>query len=494
MGMKGNKETFSPSSKGDVERERSIFQKTEGEKRMKKKVLVLTLALVLALASTAMAAVSFSGDFKATYSMDSFRFGQKPYKFEYNLNFNVKASSDDVTVVGEGDEAESKTNWEFSGAVNAEHGLGKYKLTLNDQWFTANVWGNGQELSDKATYFGMIKAGKAANQMRARVEVPVVDMATVTLDFEQPNNLRTFVEAEVSGFDIGVAYARKNWSTDAEGKVTADNVVVVQAGTKIDAGGVSIAPKAAVGLDIKEDFGMAFGVSADVGLSDELSIAASVTNANEKWAKGDALDAKNTVLSGTVTWADAALKASATVKQTLVKDDKDKNTNVIDLDAWYRFSDKLDYADLFKADKWYTNDALAIHAFADLTNAKLGEVGVEAASPVMENIWVKGFAKYGLYKATPDATEAVPKPEAVEGKGFKVGADGYIVVTPKLTVTPFVSFESLGKFLTAGTGASYKIGLSDTTIDLTLKRVQPFDGDYKKQVSSTVSATIKVPF
>jgi hypothetical protein len=471
-------------------REKEAFsKKLRGKKGMKKKVLVLTLALVLALASTAMAAVSFSGDFKATYSMTSFRFGQKPYMFDYELNFNVKASSDDVTVVGEGDEAESKTNWEFSGAVNAGHGLGKYKLTLNDQWFTANVWGNGQELSDKATYFDMIKAGKAANQMRARVEVPVVDMATVTLDFDQPNNLRTFVEAEVSGFDIGVAYARKNWSTDDEGKVTADNVVVVQAGTKIDAGGVSIAPKAAVGLDIKEDFGMAFGVSADVGLSDELSIAASVTNANEKWAKGDALTAKNTVLSGTVTWADAALKASATVKQTLVKDDKDKNTNVIDLDAWYRFSDKLDYADLFKADKWYTNDALAIHAFADLTNAKLGEVGVEAASPVMENIWVKGFAKYGLYKATPDATGAV-----VEDKGFKVGADGYIVVTPKLTVTPFVSFESLGKFLTAGTGASYKIGLSDTTIDLTLKRVQPFDDDYKKQVSSTVSASIKVPF
>ncbi|MGI6692519.1 MAG: hypothetical protein ACOX46_01790 [Limnochordia bacterium] len=88
----------------------------------------------------------------------------------------------------------------------------------------------------------------------------------------------------------------------------------------------------------------------------------------------------------------------------------------------------------------------------------------------------------------------MPLRAVVEDKGFKVGADGYIVVTPKLTVTPFVSFESLGKFLTAGTGASYKIGLSDTTIDLTLKRVQPFDDDYKKQVSSTVSASIKVPF
>ena len=219
----------------------------------------------------------------------------------------------------------------------------------------------------------------------------MVDMAIVTLDFEQPNNLRTFVEAEVSGFDIGVAYARKNWSTDAEGKVTADNVVVVQAGTKIDAGGVSIAPKAAVGLDIKEDFGMAFGVSADVGLSDELSIAASVTNANEKWAKGDALDAKNTVLSGTVTWADAALKASATVKQTLVKTTRVRTRM---LSTWM--------PGIASATSWITLTSsrptsgtptmpLAIHAFADLTNAKLGEVGVEAASPVMENIWVKGL-------------------------------------------------------------------------------------------------------
>lgn len=462
-----------------------------------RKALVLALVLVMAFASSALAEVTFSGDFTATYTQKSFRFGTAEYTLDYVFNFNIKAANKDVTTVGEDEEAEDVVNWEFSAAVDKGNlgTLGKYKLVLNDEYFTANIWGNGQELSDKASAFGFITAGKAASEkVRARVEVPVLDLADVTVDFQAKDNIRAFVEAEVEGFDVGVAYARKNWR-DTENVA---NVVVVQAGTEIEAGGVTIAPEAAVAIDIKKDAGMAFGVGADVTLTEELKVGASVEHANKEWANGDSdLKADTTVLSGSVTWEDAALKATASLSQTLAKDAEGEsaNTNTIDLDAWYRFSDKLTWTDLFKGDKWYTNNAPAAHAWADLTDVKLGEVGVEVAAPVMEDfIWLKGYAKYGLYTATPDATDEEPEPEEVKNKSYKLGVDGYIQATDKLAVTPFVYFQGLGKFLTVGTGATYNIGLSDTTLNLTLKRIQPFDDAFEKQVSSLVEASVKVTF
>src|SRR5690606_33023998 len=160
--------------------------------------LVLALVLVMAFASSALAEVTFSGDFTATYKQNSFRFGTAEYTLDYALTFNIKAANKDVTTVGEDEEAEDVVNWEFSAAVDKENlgKRGKYKLVLNDEYFTANIWGNKQELSDKATYFGMIKAGKAADkdQMRARLEFDVVDVADVAIDFEPTDNIRTFVE------------------------------------------------------------------------------------------------------------------------------------------------------------------------------------------------------------------------------------------------------------------------------------------------------------
>ena len=263
------------------------------------------------------------------------KFEQKSFKLGVNLllestlELTISASNKNVTTIGEDEEAEEIVNWDFSAGLNLEDSkfeLGKYKLVLADDYFTASIWGNKQDLSDKATYFGMIKAGKAAgeDQMRARLEFDVVDVADVAIDFEPTNNIRTFVELNdiVEGFDFGLAYARKGWTADG-----ASNVVVGQVGTDIEAGSTTIGLTAAAGLDIKEDLGFAVGVGADMDLTEQLNVHARVTHANDKWTNGDGVKTDATVISGTVTWTEAAIKAKGSVTQTIA----DENENVIGL-------------------------------------------------------------------------------------------------------------------------------------------------------------------
>src|SRR5690554_6868195 len=117
---------------------------------MMRKVLVLTLVLVLAFASSAMAAVSFSGKFTAKFEQKSFKLGVDPYSLEPKLEFTISASNKNVTTIGEDEEAEEIVNWDFSAGLNLEDSkfeLGKYKLVLADDYFTASIWGNKQELS-----------------------------------------------------------------------------------------------------------------------------------------------------------------------------------------------------------------------------------------------------------------------------------------------------------------------------------------------------------
>ena len=116
-------------------------------------------------------------------------------------------------------------------------------------------------------------------------------------------------------------------------------------------------------------------------------------------------------------------------------------------------------------------------------------VGIEVASPVLEDfIWAKAYGKYGAMSAEHDDEEEI------EENSYEVGLDGYIKATEKLVITPYASFAGIGKFLTVGTGASYKIGLSDTTIDLTLEKVKPFDEDFADQEASLIQAKVTVPF
>ena len=502
-----------------------------------KKVLVLSLVLVMAFASSAMAAVNFSGNFTATAKQENFKVFTEGYELEVKPEFKIGIKADNKTTVTEAAEVElpvldengeetgetvteiqavetEVTNWELTSELNLDSTtfkLGKYQLSLYDEWFTGYVWGNKQKLSDKATYFDMILAGEeaGAEEMRARLIVHVMDYADVTFDFQAEDNMRVFAEGDVAGFDLGLAYARKNWTDKDE----VSNTIVAQAGYDVPAGDVDVRLEAAVGVNLADKLGLGFGLSADSDITEQLNVNASVTYANEEWAgDGEDVVAKNTILAAGAAYTEDLFKVSGDFSYTIKPEGTD-NTNTIELTGIYRMS-SVAYADLFKSDKWYTNDDLAAKAFVKLTDVKLGEVGAEVVYPVVADmVWARAKGSYGLYtyddetkvkvvdgktvyEKKEDGSDDTSKPVyglATEKKGFKAEAEAYIQATSKLVLRPFVSYEQLGQVLTLQAKANYKIGLSDTTLDFTVKKVTAEDIRGSKN-ASLIEASVKVPF
>lgn len=466
---------------------------------MNKKVLVITLALIVAFAGSAMAEVKFSGKFTATAEQKNFKVFQEGYHltsgFEFNISSSNKNTTEFVEVVEkeeavlneDGEETgetavvletvtEERVNWDFTGGiklVDSEFKLGKYKLYLNDNYFEAWAWGNGQNLSDKATYFDMIKAGKGspADKMRARVAVPVMDLGKVTVDFEQNDNVRVFAEGTVEGYNVGLAYARKDWTSEDD----IQNVIVGQAGGAIAAGDYTVNAKAAAGVALGTDLGFALGLSADTKVTEELKIEGSVTHANENWA-ADALSANYTVLSGKGTYTEKAYQAIASVKHTLIKEDESKNE--ISLSGSYRLSEKVAYNKLFNTDPsdgatFFNLDAPAFGVSAKFVDFKFDNVEAKAAAPVVEDmVWVLGTAKY------------------LGDSKFEAGVLGHILATNKLTVKPSVDYTSADKEFDVKLVADYKIGYSDTVLGFTAKKVL----NETKDGEGLLQAKITVPF
>lgn len=453
-----------------------------------KKVLVLTLVLVMAFASSAMAAVNFSGEFTATAEQKNFKVFKEGYDLSGELDFTIGIKASDTSTVDE----EEVTNWDLSAGVKLEGSkfdLGKYKLGLYDEWFTGYAWGNTQELSDKATYFGMITAPKAApaSSMRARLIVHVMDYADVTFDFAPQDNMRAFVNGSVGGFDLGLAYARKDWTT------AASNTIVAQAGYDVPAGDIDVRLQAAVGANLAKDLGLGLGLSANSDVTEELNLNASVTYANDKWAgEGTAVATNSTILKAGAKYTEDAFQVSADASYTIKK--VGDNTNTVSLTALYRGNGSVAFADLFKSDKWYTNDDLTVKAFASLTKFKLGEVGVEAVYPVVADmVWARAYGNYGSYKYDDETKAEDDEDREVTENGFKAGAEAYIQATSKLVVRPFVSYEQLGKVFTLKASAEYMIGLSDTTLDFTVQRVTA-EPERASKSGNLIQASVTVPF
>lgn len=449
---------------------------------MMRKVMVLTLVLLMALAGSAMAEVVWSGEFEATGSSNSFKVFQDDYELKATVTLSAKGTAKSETEI-EGEEDEEPTtnlNWEFTGGINLglddedklAASLGKYQLSLYDQYFKAWVWGNGQQLSDKATYFGMISAGKAAAEVRARMEVPVMDLATLTVDFDQKNSVKAFADGNIGDISLGLAFAR-DWNADP-----ANNIVVGQAGYALPTGDMTVNLKGAVGVDIQKDLGLALGFGADAQVTETVKVEASVTNANDHW-EGQGPVAQNTVVNGKVTYADAALQAIASAKLTVVKDGD--NANEFSLSANYRMSDALAYDKLFDDKAWFTNTAPAFGATLKFANMKFGSVSVKASTPVVQDmVWLRANATF----ETKDK--------------FGAGVDGYVKATDKLVLKPAASYAHEGKIIDLKLVSEYKIGLSDTLLTLTVQKVMA-DKDYtdsegNNPAKELISATVKVPF
>lgn len=421
-----------------------------------KRILVVTLALVLVFAGSAMAAVSFSGKFETVFKQNDFKlFASDDYSLTPTLSFNVKASNKSET----GD----YLNWEFNVDSDKDFAFKKYRLGLYDNYFNAYIWGNGWELSDKATHFGLISAPKKESaSARVRLEVPVQDLATVTADVGR-DALRLFVDANVEGYALGLAYQRTDWAADEP-----KNVIAAQVGGNIPAGDLDLGFKAAVGVSLGEDMGLAFGAGVDADVTDELGVGVDVKHANGYWAGGGPAK-DNTVVHADATYTEKDYQVTADVTHTMVKDDD--GSTVIELGGKYRMSNKLSYGDLFHKDHWFKNDAPAFGVSVTVKGSEDYSFGLDASSPVVDGLaWVKANAGY----AGKDTLEA------------KVL--GHVVATDKLTVKPAVEFKSADSAVNVEVAADYKIGFSDTTVSLLVKKgfVKDDDGTELIQVSVSV--------
>ncbi|NLJ80875.1 MAG: hypothetical protein GX335_07615 [Firmicutes bacterium] len=426
---------------------------------MNKKVLVFALALLVAFAGSAMAAVEFSGKFKAEVSSDKLNF-EDGLKLVPEFSVDVGLASAD----GEEDDL----NWEFSAGVSldledSKFEIGKYELGLYDQYFKAWVWGNEKELSDKNTPFKFVSAPKKAKDIRARVEVPVLDLAAVTLDFDPADNLKAFVDAEVEGFDVGLAYALEEWSADMA------HTLAIYGKGDADALGV----KAEAGVKLGEDMGMAFGLGADYDVTEELEVNGSVVYKNEYWN-----EEATTVLGAGATYEEIDFQVSLDGEVTL----KDSgNENEIGLKAYYRFSDAVAFNKLFAGKEWFKNDAPAVGVSVDFEDLAFAKVRVDAAAPLVEDmVWLKA---YGVFESKND---------------FGAGLLGHVLASDKLTVKPSVDYEQVGVVIDAKLAADYKIGLSDTVLALTVQKVFTEDGHVDKDgdlvAKELVKASVTVPF
>lgn len=470
---------------------------------MNKKVLVLVLAFVVAFAGSAMAKVEFSGKFTATAEQDSLKPFVDAYELKSGVSVTIKSSNSDSTervVVLESVEIDEETgeevtiistdveeslNWEFAGDLSLATNntdntdgaftLGKYKLTIEDKYFKAWAWGNEQELSDKGTNFGLVKAVKKADkaEMRARLEVPVMDLATVTLDLKAKDTFRAFVNAKVEGIDVGLAYARKDWTTDVQ------NVIVADAGATIDAAGFDVKLTGAAGVSLADkvgDFGYGVGVGAETNITEELELTSSVVAANSRWA-GDAGKPSYAVIKAGATYTETEYQVSANAEYGYAP--KLDNTSEVKLAANYRMSEALEYKNLFHKDHWFKNTAPAFHASVSFAGANVptgfGEAVVKASAPVLEEmIWAKAEANF---KSTKD---------------FGAGAEAYIKAAPRLTVKPSAGYKNKDKEIDVNLAADYVIGAAE---EITLKFLasKKWHDDAAK-AGSKLKLSVEVPF
>lgn len=429
-----------------------------------RKALVLAMVLVMALATGAMAAAEVGGVFKATAEIDSFKFFEDEFSVDPTLSLYLTVK----------DETEEALNWDLEielllensandeDSANDENSandlgeyklhldLGEYKLHLNDDYFKAWVWGNGYYLSDKNTYFSMILAGATASGIRGRLQVPVLDLATITVDAQPGDNLRAFVDAKVGDVDLGLAYARKNWTDEDE----IANVIVGQAGYTVPAGDLEVRLQGAAGVTLGDNLGYAVGVQATSQVSEQLHLDGSITYANDLW-KGDGTSVvpDNVKIGTTATYNNKLrIQASGSV---VVKGEG----NSIGLTGIYRMSETLAWTQLFHNSHWFKNDAPAFRAQLNFKDGGFGNARADVTAPVVEDL-VKVWA-YANYTG---------------GKNVEADARARITPIAKLAITPGVNFKlaeaEVGgengeeKELTTTTelrlGASYKIGASDT--------------------------------
>ena len=143
-----------------------------------KKALVLTLIMVLAMAGVASAEVSFGGEFKVEYVVDTDKETAGDGAAEAPLKLKAVAEEEGVWKA----DAELKADANKPGELK----VGKWSMNLNDDLFTADLWGNGVEKSEVKTPLEFFKAGKTGTDDKARMRLTsdVAGYVDLTLDYD----------------------------------------------------------------------------------------------------------------------------------------------------------------------------------------------------------------------------------------------------------------------------------------------------------------------
>lgn len=444
-----------------------------------KKVLVLSLVLVMALSSMAFAAVDFSGKFNAEIANDGPGFLDN-MGVSGKLTVNIKAASG------------SDPDWSFEAesSLNStddsiEFALGKYLLSLNDDYFDLYFWGKGRELSDKGTALSMLKSAKKEANHRARLVVDAIEPVTLTVDFTSDKALYAFADVNISDdYAAGLAYKRNvDLNTIALwGKASIDMFTISG-----DFGATLGVPKAEEddedvgGVADGDETGIAFGYGAKVAadITDELNVYAQYRGSQDGF---DGDDWKKSEFKLGATYTETALKVAGTFTMDLAAE-----SNTLKVEGYYRFSDTLGYDDLFDGDEYFNNDAPAAGLVANLKDFGVQDVTLLVASPVVEDmVWARADAKWAPVKTEGETTHT-----------FEVGAYAYVKATEKLTIEPSVIYKTENSVIDLKGVATYKIGASDVALTLTAQKVMAdeAEGDEANAIAKEVlKAAVEVKF
>ncbi len=475
-----------------------------------KKILVLSLVLVFALSSAAMANISFSGSFESKLATDSFSPEEVNWEFTNVLTLSVKATGEGV-------------GWTFEGGLTGPSGegafeLGKYKLTLEDDFFTAWVWGNGAETSTKASNLGFVSAPAAAASA-ARVEVPVMDVTTLTVDYRgsegEHGALRMFADLEVNDIEIGLAGGRYYEADEAPA-----NTLVASAGTAIDIFTID----GAVGVTLGEALGYAAGLDAGADVTEEISVGAKAWFSNPGF-EGDVASDKVHV-SGNVDYNDGTIWAKAALTFEGAFEEFGFTSDTQRVDFGYRFDDSVAFGDILG--KYNELTAPATRGFVERKGVEEGaatlSAQVGAASPLMDDfLWGKITLAFVGNADGQDYTLATEDDAFITRRIYAL-ADAYVAVSDRLVVKPHLRFRNVsgdvetapldisngeiewpalakGNALLTSVGAEYKVGGVDgPTLNLSVSNEAFFGvqdawgADEELDMVQKASISIKVTF
>jgi hypothetical protein len=405
-----------------------------------KKSLVFALIMVLAMAGIASAEVEFGGELTTEYVIDTNKEGPA----------GTGTASAPLKLIAQ---AEEEGVWNISaelklGLTKDEDYVkaGKWSMSLIDDLFVADLWGNGVEKTEVKTPLEFVKAGKKAedNSAKLRLTSDVAGYVDLTLDYD-PDTVFLFAKKALNDVTVGGALKK---SLVEEGVLVAGHVVY-------NVGAFTITGEA--GIDTaKEEDNTLLGGKVAYELNDKLTLNGKVTHKAEKIKDNGEL-----VIEGGAVYTDDLFKVAGTLTRTddLVDAPKAEATYKVKGNVTYRSNEDVDYGDLF--DDYDTLTGFAAFAEGAYTTAKdvagdeepLMEVTLKGAAVAVPGmVWAKGQF---VYKSDEDGTaededfdfiksnSSLTEDVVLNAKDYyRLTAESTVQLTEKIKLKPAVKYAA----------------------------------------------------